>query len=113
MAEGLISAFIMVEMRQLGASFTEIGIVAALYNLALAISVFLGDSLSRKYGGKTIFSLSLVSSLIGTLLYGATIVIASWLLIALGLLLGRISSGLRDAASFSMISDTRLLSSQH
>lgn len=106
LSNGLISAFVMVAMRQLGASFMEIGIVAALYNLALAVTVFLGGSLSGRYGGKTLFILSLVCSLAGMLFYGTTIVVTSWALIALGLLLGRIALGLKDTSSFSIVSNS-------
>jgi len=91
LAGGLVSAFVGVAMRQLGASFIEIGFVGVLYNLALATSSFFGGSLSRRYGGKKIFVAGLVCHLIGMLFYGATAIMGSWILIASGLLLGRIA----------------------
>ena len=106
LAGGLVSAFVGVAMRQLGASFIEIGFVSVLYNLALAASSFFGGSLSRRYGGKNIFVAGLVCNLIGMLFYGATAIMGSWILIASGLLLGRIALGFRDTSSFAIVSSS-------
>jgi len=89
-----------------GASFIEIGFVSVLYNLALAASSFFGGSLSRRYGGKNIFVAGLVCNLIGMLFYGATAIMGSWILIASGLLLGRIALGFRDTSSFAIVSSS-------
>lgn len=102
-AVGLISAFVMVRLRDLGASFLLVGIVASGYNLALALASFFGGSLSTKFGGKKIFVCSLILTLLATISYGATLMLANWLLVALGLLLAQVAWGLRDTSSFSIV----------
>jgi len=51
-ASGLVSPFVSVLLRDLGASFLDVGKVASGYNLALAITAFLGGSLCAKFGGR-------------------------------------------------------------
>ena len=106
LAGGLVSAFVGVAMRKLGASFIEIGFVGVLCNLALAASSFFGGSLSRRYGGKNIFVAGLLCNLIGMLFYGATAIMGSWILIASGLFLGRIALGFRDTSSLAIVSSS-------
>jgi len=103
-AGGLVSAFVSVLLRSLGASFLVIGVVASGYNLALAVVSFSGGSLSTRFGGKIIFAASLFFSLFATVLYGLASLLVSWLPVALGLLLGRMAWGLRDTSSFSIVS---------
>jgi len=105
-AGGLISAFVSILLRDLGASFLTIGIVASAYNLALAAVSFFGGSLSARFGGKLVFILSLLFSLFTTISYGTAAVLASWALVALGLLFGRVAWGLRDTSSFSIVSSS-------
>jgi MFS family permease len=93
-AGGLITPFVMVLIRGLGASFMVVGIVASGYNLALAITAFLGGSLCVKFGGKNVFIVSLLFSLFATFSFGTAVAIVSWLLVALGLLFGRVAWGL-------------------
>ncbi|MEM2842729.1 MAG: MFS transporter [Candidatus Bathyarchaeia archaeon] len=102
-SSGMIAAFIMVWLRELGASFLNVGIVNGISNLALALSFFIGGFLSDNYGGKKIFFLGLILSLLSSIFYGATGWLFTWLLVALGLILGRISIGFREASSFQII----------
>ena len=103
-ASGLIQAFVLVAMRRLGASFTEIGIVAAFYNLALALASFFGGSLTTRFGGKKIFITSMFLGLAAMLLYGTAALLATWAPIAMGLLLARITQGFKDTSSFTIVS---------
>lgn len=102
-AGGLIAAFVMVLLWKLGASFLNVGCVAAFYNFALAFTSFLGGSLSARYGGKKIFIASLLCSLAAILCYGAANLLLSWLIVALGLLFGRLAWGFRTTSSFSVV----------
>jgi len=102
-ASGLISSFVSVVLRNLGASFLAVGMVASGYNLALAMTAFLGSSLCARFGGKKIFVLSLLFSLFAIFSYATAVWIVNWLLIALGLFFGRVAWGLRDTSSFSIV----------
>jgi DHA1 family multidrug resistance protein-like MFS transporter len=103
-AGGLVSAFVMILLWKLGASFLNVGYVAALYNIALAVSSFFGGSLSARFGAKKIFIASLLFGLAGVLCYGAANLLLSWFIVALGLLFGRLAWGFRMTSSFSVIS---------
>jgi MFS family permease len=103
---GLVAAFVTVLLWKLGASFLDIGYVASLYNVSLAISYFLGGSFSGRFGGKRIFIISLLCSLLSVLCYGIANFLLSWLIVALGLLFGRLAWGFRDTSSFSVVSSS-------
>jgi DHA1 family multidrug resistance protein-like MFS transporter len=103
---GLIAAFVMILLRRLGASFLTIGYVASLYNVSLALAFFLGGSLSSRFGGKKIFTISLFCSLSAVLCYGIAGFLLSWLVVALGLLFGRLAWGFRATSSFSVVSSS-------
>jgi MFS family permease len=103
---GLVAAFVMVLLWNLGASFLNIGYVASLYNVSLAVSYFLGGSFSGRFGGKRIFIISLLCSLLSVLCYGIANFLLSWFIVALGLLFGRLAWGFRDTSSFSVISSS-------
>ncbi len=103
-AGGLVVAFVMVWLYKLGASFIEIGVVGAFYDLALALSFLAGGVLSDRYGGRSIFLLSLVCSMVSAILYGAAGFLLAWLPVALGLVLGKAAMGLRQTSSFSIVS---------
>jgi len=105
-AGGLVSAFVSVLLRNLGASFLTVGFVASGYNLALAAVSFSGGSLSRCFGGKIVFVVSLLFSLFSMVLYGLASLFISWAFVALGLLFGRLAWGLRDTSSFSIVSSS-------
>lgn len=102
-SSGIIAAFIMVWLRELGASFLDVGVVNGISNLALASSFFIGGFLSDNYGGKKIFFLGLILSFLSSLFYGVSGWFFSWLIVALGLILGRISIGFREASSFQIV----------
>lgn len=104
-ASGMIAAFIMVWLRRLGASFLEVGVVNAFSNLALAISFLAGGTLSDSYGGKKVFFSGLVLTLFSTVLYGVAGLVFAWVLVAFGLILGRVAVGFRETSSFSIIYD--------
>jgi len=97
---------VMVLLRRLGASFLNIGYVAALYNVSLALASFLGGSLSGRFGGKKVFVTSLLCSLLAILCYGIANLLLSWLVVALGLLFGRLAWGFRMTSSFSVVSSS-------
>ncbi|MBE0512954.1 MFS transporter [Candidatus Bathyarchaeota archaeon] len=101
---GLVAAFITVLLWRLGASFLNIGYVASLYNVSLALAFFLGGSLSERFGRKRIFIISLLCSLLAILCYGIANLLLSWLIVALGLLFGRLAWGFRMTSSFSVVS---------
>jgi len=105
-ASGLVSAFVSVLLWSLGASFLAIGVIASAYNLALAAVSFSGGSLSTRFGGKIMFTVSLLFSLFATVLYGLASLLVSWLLVAFGLLFGHLAWGLRDTSSFSIVSSS-------
>lgn len=90
-AGGLITPFVTVLIRDLGASFLAVGVVASGYNLALAVTSFMGGSLCMRFGGKNVFKVSLLFSLFATFSYGTAVTIVNWLLVALGLLFGRVA----------------------
>ena len=103
---GLVAAFVMVLLSRFGASFLDIGYVAALYNVSLALAFFLGGSLSGRFGGKRIFIISLLCSLLAILCYGIANLLLSWLVVGLGLLFGRLAWGFRMTSSFSVVSSS-------
>ena len=105
-AGGLVTAFVMILLWKLGASFLNVGYVAALYNIALALSSFLGGSLSARFGAKKIFITSLLCGLAAVLCYGAANLLLSWFIVAFGLLFGRLAWGFRMTSSFSVISSS-------
>jgi len=105
-AGGLVSAFIMILLWKLGASFFNVGYAAALYNIALAMSSFLGGSLSARFGAKKIFITSLLFGLAAVLSYGAANLLLNWFIVALGLFFGRLAWGFRMTSSFSVISSS-------
>lgn len=103
-AGGLVVAFVMVWLYKLGASFLDVGVVGALYDFALALSFLAGGALSDKYGGRTIFVISLICSLVSAVLYGLAGFLLVWIPVALGLVLGKAAMGLRQTSSFSIVS---------
>jgi MFS family permease len=103
---GLVAAFVMVLLWKLGASFLDVGYVASLYDASLALSYFLGGSFCGRFGGKRIFIISLLCSLLAVLCYGIANLLLSWLVVALGLVFGRLAWGFRDTSSFSVVSST-------
>jgi MFS family permease len=103
---GLVEAFVMILLRRLGASFLTIGYVASLYNVSLALAFFLGGSLSDRFGGKRIFTISLLCSMSAIACYGIANLLLSWLVVALGLLFGRLAWGFRATSSFSVVSSS-------
>jgi len=105
-AGGLVSAFVMILLWKLGASFFNVGYVAALYNIALAMGSFFGGSLSARFGAKKIFITSLLLGLAAVLSYGAANLLLSWVIVALGLFFGRLAWGFRMTSSFSVISSS-------
>ena len=102
-ASGMIAAFIMVWLRELGASFLDVGLVNAVSNLALALSFLMGGILSDNYGGKTVFLLGLFLTFLSSLLYGASAWLLIWLPVGLGLIFGRIAIGFRESSSFQIV----------
>lgn len=102
-ASGMIAAYIMVWLRELGASFFDVGLVNAVSNLTLASSFLIGGSLSDKYGGKTIFLLGLFLTLISSIFYGLSAYFLIWILASLGLIYGRIAIGFRESSSFQIV----------
>ena len=103
-AGGLVVAFVMVWLYKLGASFIQVGLVSAFYDLALALSFLAGGRLSERYRGRTIFVLGLVCSLVSAILYGLAGFLLVWIPVALGLVLGKVAIGLRETSSFSIVS---------
>ena len=106
LAGGLVIAFVMVWLYKLGASFLQVGLVGASYNFALAISFLAGGALSDRYGGRAIFVISLICSLVSAILYGIAGFLAVWIPVAVGLVLGKVAMGLRQTSSFSIITQT-------
>jgi len=106
LAGGLVIAFVMVWLYKLGASFLQVGLVGASYNFALAISFLAGGALSDRYGGRAIFVISLLCSLVSAIFYGIAGFLAVWIPVAVGLVLGKVALGLRQTSSFSIITQT-------
>jgi len=106
LAGGLVIAFVMVWLYKLGASFLQVGLVGASYNFALAISFLAGGALSDRYGGRAIFVISLICSLISAILYGIAGFLTVWIPVAVGLVLGKVAMGLRQTSSFSIVTQT-------
>ena len=106
LAGGLVIAFVMVWLYKLGASFLQVGLVGASYNFALAISFLAGGALSDRYGGRAIFVISLICSLVSAILYGIAGFLAVWIPVAVGLVLGKVAMGLRQTSSFSIVTQT-------
>ncbi|MBS7657805.1 MAG: MFS transporter [Candidatus Bathyarchaeia archaeon] len=102
-ASGMIAAFIMVWLRELGASFFDVGVVNAVSNLTLALSFLVGGSLSDKYGGKTIFILGLFLTFISSIFYSLSAYFLIWIPASLGLIYGRIAIGFRESSSFQIV----------
>lgn len=100
---GMVTAFVMILIRTLGASFLMVGYVALLYNGILAFSFFLGASLSEKYGGKIIFVASLLCSVLAIFSF---LVAWAWYIVAVGLIFGRLAWGFRWTSSFSIVSES-------
>jgi MFS family permease len=103
---GLVAAFVTVLLWKLGASFLDVGYVASLYDASLALSYFLGGSFCGRFGGKRIFIISLLCSLLAVLCYGIANLLLSWFVVALGLVFGRLAWGFRDTSSFSVVSSS-------
>lgn len=105
-ASGMIAAFIMVWLRELGASFIDVGLINTVSNLVLASSFFIGGILSDNYGGKPIFFLGLFLTFLSSLIYGIAAWLPIWFLVGLGLIFGRIAIGFRESSSFQIIYET-------
>ncbi len=102
-ASGMIAAFIMVWLRELGASFFDVGFINAVSNLVLASSFLIGGVLSDNYGGKIVFLLGLVLTFLSSLLYGVSAWLLIWLPVGLGLIFGRMAIGFRESSSFRIV----------
>lgn len=98
----VITPFTMLLLRSLGASLQTVGFVASFYNLVLGLSFLLGAGLADKFGGRLVFLLGVLFTVLASISY---VMAVSWLYVAVGMMLGRLAWGFRWTSSFSLVSE--------
>ena len=102
---GLISPYLYVYLREIGAGYFSLGWIQLLSNFVLAIAYFLSGPLSNYFSGKTIFLVALLCSLLATLTFNFALM---WYIFVLGLLIGKLGEGFREISIFVVISSSTI-----
>ena len=102
---GLISPYLYVYLRKIGAGYLSLGWIQLLSNFILAIAYFLSGTLSNYFNGKTIFLMALLCSLLAGLTFNFALI---WYIFVLGLLIGKLGEGFREISTFVVISSSTI-----